>query len=176
MVALDRFAVCVGGLGRARWSATVRQQVRDGFAKAKQRGRQQIPEIARDEARRLGLDETRCPILFGKRYSARTRHRRAAWARQVSRVVRATSIDSGRSFVSSTVNQILSRAVNGERISASECLTLFESANIFELGKAAKAISDRLHPESTRTYNIDRNINYTTCVPRYVTFARSTAS
>jgi cyclic dehypoxanthinyl futalosine synthase len=40
-------------------------------------------------------------------------------------------------------------------------VTLFKHASLLELGRAAQAICQRLHPEPFRTYNIDRNINYT---------------
>jgi cyclic dehypoxanthinyl futalosine synthase len=62
--------------------------------------------------------------------------------------------------VSSTVQNILQKAVDGQRISKEECLTLFEQAKLLEVGKAAHAITLRKHPESYRTFNIDRNINY----------------
>ena len=39
--------------------------------------------------------------------------------------------------------------------------TLFHQAGLLELGRAAQAVCQRLHPEPFRTYNIDRNINYT---------------
>ena len=38
---------------------------------------------------------------------------------------------------------------------------MFRSARLLELGRAADAVCRRLHPEPYRTYNIDRNINYT---------------
>jgi cyclic dehypoxanthinyl futalosine synthase len=37
---------------------------------------------------------------------------------------------------------------------------LFEQARLLELGRAAQAITLRKHPENYRTFNIDRNINY----------------
>lgn len=63
--------------------------------------------------------------------------------------------------MSSKATSILQRAVDGERISPADGLTLFEEATLPELGRAANAICRRLHPENYRTYNIDRNINYT---------------
>src|SRR4026208_2236438 len=36
-----------------------------------------------------------------------------------------------------------------------------ESRDLTALGRAADAVTRRLHPETFRTYNIDRNINYT---------------
>lgn len=52
----------------------------------------------------------------------------------------------------SDVNHILSRAVQGERISCEEALCLFESDDLIAIGQAAKAITDRRHPERYRTY------------------------
>ncbi len=42
-----------------------------------------------------------------------------------------------------------------------EGLRLLESRDLAALGRAADAVTRRLHPESYRTYNIDRNVNYT---------------
>ena len=58
------------------------------------------------------------------------------------------------------LNDILEKAVAGNRISAGDGLLLLESSDIVSLGKAAHAVSSQLHPEPYRTYNIDRNINY----------------
>jgi cyclic dehypoxanthinyl futalosine synthase len=59
------------------------------------------------------------------------------------------------------VPAILQRAVDGCRLSFEEGVTLFEEASLLDLGRAADAVCKRLHPEPYRTYNIDRNINYT---------------
>ena len=56
---------------------------------------------------------------------------------------------------------ILSKAVDGTRVSLEECVTLFEHATLNEVGRAADAVCRRMHPEDYRTYNIDRNVNYT---------------
>jgi cyclic dehypoxanthinyl futalosine synthase len=63
--------------------------------------------------------------------------------------------------LSSTVAAILHRAADGERMSFDEGVELFRSASLLELGRAADQVCRRLHPEPYRTYNIDRNINYT---------------
>lgn len=60
-----------------------------------------------------------------------------------------------------SITAILDRAVDGRRLSPSEGLRLLESGELPELGQAADAVTRRLHPEPWRTYNIDRNINYT---------------
>jgi cyclic dehypoxanthinyl futalosine synthase len=63
--------------------------------------------------------------------------------------------------LSSTVAAILHRAVDGARLTFDEGVELFRSAPLLELGLAADQVCRRLHPEPYRTYNIDRNINYT---------------
>jgi len=63
--------------------------------------------------------------------------------------------------LSSTAPAILQRAVNGRRVTFDEGVALFREAGLLDLGRAADVICRRLHPEPFRTYNIDRNINYT---------------
>lgn len=58
------------------------------------------------------------------------------------------------------MNDILRRAANGERITPDDALALF-SADLPDLGAAADGVCQRMHPGRTRTYVIDRNINYT---------------
>jgi cyclic dehypoxanthinyl futalosine synthase len=59
------------------------------------------------------------------------------------------------------VRDILEKAVAGERLAPSEGLRLLESHDLAAIGSAADQVSRRLHPEPYRTYNVDRNINYT---------------
>lgn len=61
----------------------------------------------------------------------------------------------------SNVNRILDKAVAGERLTPAEGLALLESHDLVSIGRAADQVARRLHPEPYRTYNIDRNINYT---------------
>jgi cyclic dehypoxanthinyl futalosine synthase len=65
------------------------------------------------------------------------------------------------STLSSTVAAILQRAVEGERLTLEEGALLLRDADLLSIGQAADAVAKRLHPEPYRTYNIDRNINYT---------------
>jgi cyclic dehypoxanthinyl futalosine synthase len=60
-----------------------------------------------------------------------------------------------------TVQAILDKAVAGERLTYDEGVRLFDCHDLSALGRAADAVTRRLHPEPYRTYNIDRNINYT---------------
>ena len=61
----------------------------------------------------------------------------------------------------SKVDSILTDAVNGNRISESDALTLFNNTGLLDVGLAADSICKRLHPEMYRTFVVDRNINYT---------------
>src|SRR4051794_23440813 len=64
--------------------------------------------------------------------------------------------------LSSTVAAILRGVVDdGRRLTLDEGVELLRSADLLALGRAADAVARRLHPGPFRTYNIDRNINYT---------------
>jgi cyclic dehypoxanthinyl futalosine synthase len=63
--------------------------------------------------------------------------------------------------MNANIRRTLDRAVAGQRLSPDEGLALFDCRDLHALGRAADAVCRRLHPESYRTYNIDRNINYT---------------
>jgi len=72
--------------------------------------------------------------------------------------------------LSSTATHILQKAVDGQRLMPEEGLALLSrgadapganATGLAELGRAADAVCRRLHPEPYRTYNIDRNVNYT---------------
>lgn len=58
------------------------------------------------------------------------------------------------------IKKILDNVVAGKRISREDGVRLLESDDLVALGRAADAVTRRLHPEPYRTYNIDRNINY----------------
>ncbi|MCS7166205.1 MAG: cyclic dehypoxanthinyl futalosine synthase [Gemmatales bacterium] len=60
-----------------------------------------------------------------------------------------------------SLDYILQKSINGERLTPEEGLQLLQSHDLLALGRAADAVCRRLHPEPYRTYNIDRNINYT---------------
>ncbi|WP_168563916.1 cyclic dehypoxanthinyl futalosine synthase [Crateriforma spongiae] len=59
------------------------------------------------------------------------------------------------------VRDILEKALQGERLTVAEGVTLLESHDLAAIGAAADRVSRRMHPEPYRTYNVDRNINYT---------------
>ncbi len=77
------------------------------------------------------------------------------------------------------ISSILKKAVDGQRLTPAEGLELLQSRNLTEIGAAADQVTQRLHPEPYRTYNIDRNINYTnvcTAVCDFCAFYRSPKS
>ncbi len=63
--------------------------------------------------------------------------------------------------MSTTIDRILSKAVDGTRLSFDDGVALLECHDLHKLGRAAFAVTQRLHPEPYRTFNIDRNVNYT---------------
>ena len=65
------------------------------------------------------------------------------------------------SILSSEISSLLEKAVAGDRLTPEEGLVLLQSHDLAGIGAAANAVTMRLHPEPFRTYNIDRNINYT---------------
>ena len=58
------------------------------------------------------------------------------------------------------IERILDKAVAGERLTPAEGVELLRSHELTAIGAAADAVTKRLHPGPVRTYNIDRNINY----------------
>jgi cyclic dehypoxanthinyl futalosine synthase len=63
--------------------------------------------------------------------------------------------------MSATIDRILSKAVDGVRLTRDDGEALMACKDLHKLGRAAHAVTTRLHPEPYRTYNIDRNVNYT---------------
>ena len=77
------------------------------------------------------------------------------------------------------IAEILEKAVAGERLSRDEGVRLLESHDLAAIGAAADKVSRRMHPEPVRTYNVDRNINYTnicTAVCHFCAFYRGPKS
>jgi cyclic dehypoxanthinyl futalosine synthase len=78
-----------------------------------------------------------------------------------------------------SVGAILEKAVAGVRLTPAEGLRLLECRDLAARGRAANEVTLRLHPENYRTYNIDRNINYTnvcTAVCHFCAFYRTPKS
>jgi cyclic dehypoxanthinyl futalosine synthase len=60
-----------------------------------------------------------------------------------------------------SIDLLLARAADGERLSAADGERLLAEAPFFDLGLAADAVRRRKHPEDVVTYIVDRNVNYT---------------
>ena len=56
---------------------------------------------------------------------------------------------------------VLDDVVAGGRLGFDDAVRLLEARELASIGRAADAVTRRLHPEPYRTYNIDRNVNYT---------------
>ena len=77
------------------------------------------------------------------------------------------------------IRPILDSVLAGKRLNSADALKLLESHDLAAIGAAADAMTRRMHPETTRTYNIDRNINYTnvcTAVCDFCAFYRNVKS
>jgi cyclic dehypoxanthinyl futalosine synthase len=69
-----------------------------------------------------------------------------------------------------SIDSILHRALNGERLNVEDGVRLYESNEIEKLGHAADQITKRWHPEPITTFVIGRNINYTNVCDTYCKF------
>jgi cyclic dehypoxanthinyl futalosine synthase len=64
-------------------------------------------------------------------------------------------------IASTSITGLLDKSAAGQRLTPEDGLRLLECRDLAALGRAANEVTLRLHPENYRTYNIDRNINYT---------------
>ncbi len=62
---------------------------------------------------------------------------------------------------SGEVARIAEKVLSAERLTPEEALELHERADLLTLGRLADAVRQRLHPEPTVTYIVDRNLNPT---------------
>ena len=64
-------------------------------------------------------------------------------------------------MIENDTSKILDSVLAGHRLERADAIRLLESNRLASIGEAAHAVTTKLHPETYRTYNIDRNINYT---------------
>ena len=64
-------------------------------------------------------------------------------------------------MIEKEIQKILDSVTEGQRLNSGDAIKLLESNALASIGQAANAVTTKLHPEAYRTYNIDRNINYT---------------
>ncbi len=157
----------------AAWFARpdcVSREQEDLFRIAKQKGLARTDAIAAEHAARSGLSEEslRSYLTESIRYDLGDEElaglqRFWAEAAKAGLLPAATpSFEEPRVSTSRpTLDSILSRAADGERLSAAEGVRLLREGSFFELGLAADAIRRRKHPKGVVTYIVDRNVNYT---------------
>lgn len=153
----------------ARPDAVSRDQ-EDLFRIAKQKGLARTDAIAAEHAARSGLsvESLRSYLTESIRYDLGDEEL-AGLERFWSEAARAgllpaasPSFEEPRvSPARPTLDSILSRAADGERLAASDGERLLHEGSLFELGLAADAVRRRKHPHGVVTYIVDRNINYT---------------
>ncbi|GEN32640.1 cyclic dehypoxanthinyl futalosine synthase [Aneurinibacillus danicus] len=68
------------------------------------------------------------------------------------------------------IDQVLERALAGERLGLEDGLRLYDSNEIEKLGHYANKIMEKWHPEPIATFVIGRNINYTNVCDTYCRF------
>jgi cyclic dehypoxanthinyl futalosine synthase len=79
----------------------------------------------------------------------------------------ANASTSASATATRSIDALLSDAAAGVRLSPDQAIRLYEQAPALDLGAAADARRQALHPEGIVTYIIDRNVNYTNvCVTR----------
>ena len=64
-------------------------------------------------------------------------------------------------MIKKEIQSILDSVTEGHRLNRADAIQLLESDSLASIGKVANAVTTKFHPEQYRTYNIDRNINYT---------------
>jgi cyclic dehypoxanthinyl futalosine synthase len=142
----------------------------DIFRVAKQKGLSRVDTIAEEHAARSGLDAAslRSYLTESIRYDLGDEELRglerfwgeAAKARLLPQAT-ARFDEPKRSSPRASLDTVLSRAADGERLSASDGERLLREGSFFELGLAADAVRRRKHPKDVVTYIVDRNVNYT---------------
>lgn len=157
----------------AAWFArpdTVTPDQEDIFRVAKQKGLSRVDAIAAEHGARSGLSEAslRSYLTESIRYDLGDEELRGLerfWteAARAGLLPRATAQfdEPKRSPRRPSLDTLLSRAADGERLSAADGERLMREGSFFELGLAADAVRRRKHPQSVVTYIVDRNVNYT---------------
>ncbi|MBX6394505.1 MAG: dehypoxanthine futalosine cyclase [Alicyclobacillaceae bacterium] len=69
-----------------------------------------------------------------------------------------------------STEEILNKALGGERLTLEDGIRLYESSDLVALGKAAREVCRRLHPDDVVTFVINRNINYSNICDTYCSF------
>lgn len=68
------------------------------------------------------------------------------------------------------IDEILDKALRGERLDLEDTIALFESDEVEKMGRTANILMERMHPEPITTFVIGRNVNYTNVCDVYCRF------
>ncbi len=158
----------------AAWFAragAVDAEQEDMFRVAKQKGLARVDAIAAEHSARSGLDEAslRSYLTESIRYDLGDEELKglerfwseAASAGLLPRTSARFDEPNKPAPPRASLDTLLSRAAEGERLSAAEGERLLREGSLFELGLAADAVRRRKHPDGVVTYIVDRNVNYT---------------
>ena len=157
----------------AAWFArpdAVSPEQEDILRVAKQKGLARVHEIAAEHAARSGLEEAslRSYLTETIRYDLGDEELKGLerfWLEGANAGLLPRAVprfeEPRRSPSRPSLDQILTRAADGERLSASDGERLLREGSFFELGLAADAVRKRKHPQDVVTYIVDRNVNYT---------------
>ena len=157
----------------AAWFArpeAVTAEQEDILRVAKQKGLSRVDAITAEHSARSGLDQAslRAYLTESIRYDLGDEEllgleRFWTEAARAGLLPRATARfeEPKKSRARPTLDALLSRAAEGERLSASDGERLLREGTFFELGLAADAVRRRKHPDGVVTYIVDRNVNYT---------------
>lgn len=159
----------------AAWFArpgTVDAEREDIFRVAKQKGLSRVDAIAAEHGKRSGLDEASLVSYLTEsiRYDLGDEELRGLerfWSEAASAglLPRCTphfeAEPQAKTPSRASLDTLLSRAADGERLSAAEGARLLREGSFFELGLASDAVRRRKHPHGVVTYIVDRNVNYT---------------
>ena len=69
-----------------------------------------------------------------------------------------------------SIDAILNRALDGQRISMDDAVKLYESDEVEKIGDVANQIMKKWHPDPVTTFVIGRNVNYTNFCDTYCSF------
>lgn len=153
----------------AAWFARegrVSREQEDIFRVAKQKGLARTDAIAKEHAARTGLDEAslRSYLTETIRYDLGDEEMKGLerfWS-EGAKASLLPKANASHDIVSRpSLDTLLQRAADGERLSLAEGVRLVKEGSMFELGLAADEVRKRKHPQSTVTYIVDRNVNYT---------------
>jgi cyclic dehypoxanthinyl futalosine synthase len=127
--------------------------------------------LASEELSGVGAFFERLRIDEGSEHKTRLRFFDGAYVKEQARRISMPAADvvppaSATTNMRST-DALLADAAAGGRLAPEEFIRLYTDASTLDLGAAADARRQMLHPEGTVTYIIDRNVNYTNvCVTR----------